>query len=614
MPRRTGERVVTAAVALALLVTAPAAASAATAEPVSLEARLDRDTIAADESVTLEIRLESPEAPSALDLAGDSPFQIVSRTEARQSSFTLGGGGVQARQVFVTTLGLAPSRAGDLILPPVRAVVAGKTYQTRPLSVKVLPAGAARPPPAQQPLDRGGTPFRGWERDLVLDVQVDRREAWLGEQVTLSIWLLSPLGVIQAERFDPPRHEGFWMEELETPRTLQQQIRDVNGVPTRAYLLQRVALFPTRAGALKIGAAEIAVSVRVGGGTLFDPFPTAKRVTRRSAPIPIQVKPLPPGAPAGFEAVNVGQLGMTATASDARVAAGQPVTVRVTASGEGNVRALALPRLPAVAGARGFEPTVSESVAPRGSRLAGSRTIETVLVPDRTGELVVPSLEWSWFDPAAGRYQTARTAELRVAVDAGAPGAAAAAPGTNALAAGLRPIREDGALARRGGPPWRSPLFAALLAVGPLGFAALALADRLRTRAATGEARRRRAGQAAARLLKRARRDAAKGDRAAVLAEVERALLGYASDRLGRPAAGLTRDALGAVLGHAGAHPPAVRALASALDACDLARFGGGGAPDAAVIDAAERALGLLEEADWTPPGGGEPGGKRVLP
>lgn len=595
MRRRTGE-VLRIALALAA---AAAAAEARAADRVLLEARVDRDAIASDEVVTLEIRLEAPQEPSALDLAGESPFRIVSRTEGRQTSFTMGGGSVASRQVFVTTLGLAPTRTGDLAVPPVRAVVGGKTYETRPIAVKVVP-GAARPAPGQARPSGGAATFRGWERDLVLDVQVDRREAWLGEQITMSIWLLSPLGVIQSERFDPPKHEGFWLEELETARTLQQQIRDVNGVPTRAYLLQRVALFPTRAGRLELGPAEIALSVRVGGGTLFDPLPTAKRVTRRSAPIAIRVKPLPPGAPPGFQSVNVGRLALAATASDARVAAGEPVTVRLTASGEGNVRALALPRLPAVPGARAFEPTVSEAVAPRGTRLAGSRTVETVLVPDRTGELVVPALEWPYFDPAAGRYEVARTPALRVAVDAGAPGGARAAPGTNTLAAGLRPIREDASLSRRGAPPWRSPLLAALLALGPLAFAALAAADRVRARAAGGDARRRRAGRTARRLLARARREAGRGDPAAALAEVERALLGYASDRLGRPARGLTREALAAELSRAGAHAPAVRALSHALDACDLVRFGGG-APGAAVLDAAERAVALLEEADLGP-------------
>jgi hypothetical protein len=619
MRRRTGEAeratgargvAIALAAALALALAAPARAGAA---DVRLEARVDRTTVAVGEVLALEVRLESPEPPTALELPDDPAFEIVSRAQSSGQSFAMGPGGVEVRRTLVARLGLAPARAGDLTVPAVVAVVGGKRYQTRPIAVKVLPAGTgtprpgapgpdpdADPDPAPPPRTGGGT-FRGWERDLVLDVQVDRREAFLGEQVTMSIWLYSPLGVVDYQRFSPPGHDGFWSEELETPKTIQPRVRTIRGIPTRAYLLQRVALFPTRAGALELGPAELQLSVRVGGSSAFDPFPEVRRVTRRSAPVAIQVKPLPPGAPPGFESVNVGRLALAATAPDTEVAAGEPVAVRLTASGEGNVRALALPRLPELPGARAFEPTLSEQAAPRGVRFAGARTRETVLVPDRAGELVIPPVEWSWFDPSTARYETARTGELRVKVRPGTPGAAVAlggpAAGSNALLAGLRPIRSDSALARRSGPPWRSPLFVTALVLPPLGLAGLALADRLRARAGATSARRRAAARTARRRLARARRELAGGETGAALAEAARALVAYATDRLGRPAAGLTRDALGAALAGAGAHAPAVRALLDALDRGDGARFGGAGAAEE-VLAAAERALALLEEAD----------------
>ena len=84
--------------------------------------------------------------------------------------------------------------------------------------------------------------------DGPLEVEVDRREAFLGEQVTATVWLLSPVGVAQYEAYRPPPLDGFWVEELERPRQLDFRVRSRNGVPVRAYLVQRLALFPTRAG------------------------------------------------------------------------------------------------------------------------------------------------------------------------------------------------------------------------------------------------------------------------------------------------------------------------------------------------------------------------------
>lgn len=612
--RRAGERrgrvarALLAGAALAALAAAPPARAAG----VRLQATVDRRTVALGDSVLLEIRLESSEAPTSLELPDDPAFQVRSRGQSQESSFAIGTHGVEARRVLVVRADVTPTRAGHLTLPAVVAEVGGKKYESRPIPLQVLPAGAAAPPPSppSRPPPPPGAPddepdaaarggaFRGWEQDLVLAVEPDRREAFVGEQVTVSIWLYSPLGVVEYERFAPPSHDGFWSEELETPRTLQSVVQRRNGLPTRAYLLQRVALFATRAGALTLGPAELRLGVRVGGGSIWNPFPQVARLTRRSAPVAITVKPLPPGAPPGFEPLDVGTLSIEASAPEPRAVAGQPVAIRLTAAGEGNVRTLALPRLPAIPGARAFEPTLSEQVAPRGLRIAGSRTLETVLVPEQAGELVVPPVTWSWFDPQAGRYQTARTAELRIPVLPAAPGGSAVA-GSNALAAGLRPIREDAALSRRAGPPWRSPLLAAALALPPLAFAGCVLLRR-RSRPADPAARRRGAAGRARRRLARARDhglgpDAA--DRAACALEVEQALLGYASDRLGRPALGLTRDALAAALDEAGFPAAAVRGLVLALDLSDAARFGGGGASPDALLPAAERAIELLEQA-----------------
>lgn len=593
MARRTGEAL--ALVALAAVALVPAAARPA---EVRVEASADRHELAADETLTLTIRVEAEDAAASVDLPPELPFTVVSRHTSRTSSFAFGGGGFLRGRTTVLRLELAPKRAGDLVIPPVVAIVAGARQATEPIRVKVRAAGA-RPQGASPPEPRGGS-WRGWERDLVLQVEVDRREVFLGEQVTASVWLLSPVGVIAYERFRPPAYDGFWTEELETPRRLTHRVRTVNGIPTRAYMLQRIAIFPTRAGEVKLGPYEVDVALRVGSASVLSPFGDVRRAQRRSAPVALRVKPLPPGAPRGFDAVNVGRWKLEATASPARVTAGEPVTVRLTVSGEGNVRTLGPPRLPDVPGARRFESTLSDEVAPRGGRLGGSRTVETVLVPAAPGTLEIPAVEWPFFEPRPGRYAVARTRALRVEVLPGvAPAGPVAPTGPAALAAALRPIRVEGALAPRAAAPWSRAPFLALLALPPFLFAALVLRDgwRRRADAAAPGRRARGAGRRAAGRLRAARRQLAAGAPGRALDEIERGLLGYAADRLGRPVAGLTRADLGAALAAEGAPADGVSALAAALDACDAARFGGAAPPDD-VLARAEAALARLERRD----------------
>jgi hypothetical protein len=145
------------------------------------------------------------------------------------------------------------------------------------------------------------------------------------------------------------------------------------------------------------------------------------------------------------------------------------------------------------------------------------------------------------------------------------------------------------------------------LLFGPVGaFLALVGVDRLRERhlAEGGSRRVRVAGKVARRRLATASTLLQGADPAPFFAEVERALIGYCADKLGSPATGLTRDELARALTEAGAHPPALRALAAALDACDAGRFGGQLAREE-LLEVAGRAMATLEEASWQGPGGG---------
>jgi len=621
MPRETGEAAThgmngLASVGRILCAALLAVPTAAAAQAARVQVSFDREEMAADETATLVVRIDAPETPDSIEWPKGAPFEVLSRSESRQSSFSMGGGaGVQMRQTVVYQLTVQPRKAGALEFPPLVVTVRGNKVSSEPARIRVLPAGARPRPqvPQQQPglpgfppgfgpgPRVGGGTWRGWEKDLRLEVELDRKEAWVGQQVTATFWLLSPVGVVATEGQAPPAYDGFWTEEIERPQTLDSTVRTVDGIPLRAYLLQRMALFPTRAGDVELGSYEIKVAVRVGTDSPFDPFPEVRSARRKSEPVTISVKPLPPGAPRGFESVNVGSLKLEASTSETAVPAGQPVTVKVVARGEANVRALSMPRLPDIPGVRRFEPTATDQVSPKGGRLSGARTLETVLVPEKAGDLVVPALSWPVFDPATGKYEVLRTSALTVKVLPGAPVAAAPVAGTNALTAGLRPIRAEGGLRPVAPPPWRGPLYLAVLGLPVVGWMGAAVALRVRERSAApaGARRPRAAGRMARRRLGAARRLLVRGERERFLAEVERALGGFAADRLGAQVAGLTRDELAAALVRAGATPPAVKAFASALEACDAARYGRGATDPHALLAEAERALALLDQSDW---------------
>jgi hypothetical protein len=500
----------------------------------------------------------------------------------------------RALAALALSLAAAPARAGEarLAAAPVPDAPPGPG----------APAPDDELAPDERPRPPGSASWNGWQRDLWLRLRLDRKEAFVGEQVTATLELVSPVRMVGWDAFRPPALEGFWSEDLGA--RVHDRVERMGGAPVRVYTLRKLALFPARAGTLTVEPAELDFRVQIGSRDRSGLVPELRSARRSSRPVSLAVKPLPPGAPPGFEPGNVGEWTLLREAPEGIRPAGEPVVVRLVARGSGNLRALSLPGVPAAQGLQVFDPAVRDAVRPRGGRLGGTRTVETPVALQREGAVVLPAVEWSFFDPRSGRYRTERLPELRL--EAGpAPPAPPAPAGTGALAAELRPLRPGGALAVQRGPAWRTPWFAGAAAAPPLAFLALALAARLRQGFSRGEGARRRRGAAslARRRLAAARRRLAAGDARAANDDVARALEGYAADRLGQPVAGLTREALAAALARAGAHGPAAGLLRRALEASDAGRFGGAAAAED-LLSRAEEAVARLEEAERRRPGG----------
>ena len=610
MSRRTGSAIA------ALLV----ASAAFAAEDVQVSARTDVDEVPLDGTLNLQIT-------AAVSSKGDQPeltlpdlkdFDVVSRSQSEQVAFTFLNNAPSFRRTTVTTVKLAPRREGQLTIEPARVTYKGRTYKTQPITVHALPAGqtpapkrraqAGPPPPLPDPFAEEGSldPFKDMHpesRDLVLRASVDRDRPFVGQQVTYSLYLLARINVSGIDKLQLPRLDGFWSEEVEAPQQLVQEARIIDGVPYRAYLLRKRALFPLRPGKVQIDPAE--VEVMTGFGMLF-----SRSSTRRSSQaVALEVQPLPElRKPAGFDAGNVGSWTLTASVDPVAVAVNQPVTFRLVAQGRGNVRNLALPKLGQISGLRSYDATTNDKETIEQGQVAGTRTVEQLLVPERTGAIEIPSLSMDVFDPAQKVYRAVRTDPIRLDVHAGPanPSSASQVPAQNLLAAGgLRPIRLRMARVSVEPPPWTQSWFWPLLAGGPVAVAAIAGAGRLRRALARDPAEERvKKARSAARARLRGAEELLEAQRrgnasaADFHAEVARALTGYLADKQGIAVAGITREELGRELLARGHPSGTVRAVLGVLDECDRARFAPGGADLSSQEARLERAGRLLGELD----------------
>jgi hypothetical protein len=606
--RRTG-KAATVSLGLALACALVLGGSAQAATPVVTQ-EADRTEVGTDDTFIVTVKAVDAPSGSSILLADNPAIETISTSRGMQSSIQFDGSGPHVRQTATLTVRLRATKPGKLVLGPAELHTSSGMVKSQPLTLTVKPGHVADSRPQQQ---RRNDPFGGLnpfgqdddnpfdaftrrqapsDRDLFIRTELDKREVFQGEQVTLSTWIYARVDLSRVDAVTQPKLDGFWTEDVESPKELTGETRMLDGVPYRAYLLKRLALFPVKAGSREIGAVEADITT----GFLF----AGRREHRASQPLTLKVKPLPPGAPPGFQPSSVGTWTLTTELTSARAELGTPVSLRVLVDGRGNVKDLVVPRPALPVALKLYDPSTTDKVGTSRGRVQGRRVQEYLVLAQQTGTFEIPAMDLPYFDPDSKRYEHARSEPISFTVVPG-PGSApmAVAPGAlgepsarNVLnATALRPLRVQAVLDRPS-PPWRQPWFVTLLLAPPVLFAGVVVSSAVRKARSQADPRtelRRRAQRARGRLSELARRKEPIGD-AGYCAEVDTALRDFLSARLGTNVTGLTREALEARLAEAGAPADVQARLARVQDACDEVRF----APGVARLDRAA----LLADAE----------------
>lgn len=610
------------------------------AQASSFTARLGRNPVGVGETFPFEITLSAEGQAEDYRPPDFKGFRVVAQRPSQSTQIQMGGGGSFMRVTYTWHYDLVATQKGKLTIGGASVRVGGRALTTDKVTVTVVDAGQAPPPPqARQRMPRGIPGFPGsifgfpdlepeeepppptpppaagqgvaaGKRNF-LRVVPSKTKAFVGEQITVE-WFLYL--VERQTNYSPtkePRTDGFWVEELEVPNqnghlALSEQVLD-----GRVYLvgpLARKALFGLRPGKYTITPLEADISRA--------DFFRVQSEHLKAEPTTIEVLPLPPGAPAGFDASAVGQFHLTAEVDRDNVQVGDAITLKVRLEGQGNLHKIPMPTLPKLDGWKVYDPKVTTQLA-RGDAVNGSKTAEYLLLPERPGETTVPALGFSYFNPQKGSYATERTTPIRLTVtgearpqNANAPVASpppAATSGENLLAIQVRPIRNRPALRRDlGAALYHSPFMVAVVAVPPGLLAMVSLLGIARARMSheTEGKRRRKLRRSANKRLRTATAHLQAGKLAPSLAEIERVLREFLTGRIGRTVAGMSHDELRTALASLGATSTLVDGTIAALDTCDRARFAPGSITAEEASAAIDRAGEIIEDFEKLKSGG----------
>jgi hypothetical protein len=606
------------------------AADGAHAGEPSFAARVDRTQVGQGDSFTLEItlsvengRVDNYRAP---DLRG---FRVLAERPSQSTQVQMGGGNTFMRQVYGWHYEVLTLDKGSFSVGPARVRVDGKELRTDKIAISVVDAAQGATTRRSRALPRGipnpGLPFPGFGigddappavdttanhgRRNFLRVQPSKIKTYVGDQIAVDWFLYLTERQDKYSTTAEPRTDGFWVEDRSVPNNRGGLALGEQAYEGRTYLvapLMKKVLFPLHPGRLTISPLESEIS-RV------DFFGATLRTERlKTEPVTIEVLPLPTaGQPPQFDSAAVGHFILQAEVDRDHVNVGEAVTLKLTITGQGNLRKLAVPALPRLDGWKSYEPKVSVSLD-QGERISGSKTVEYLLLPERPGVTTIAPFTLAFFDPEKGSYGSERSNALRIEVSPdGAPAThpagtttgpvAATAPATpggqNVLALDIRPLRNRPTLHRDLGTSfYQSRGLMMVVVMPPVSLALTAFFGFVRERLSkeTDSARRRKLRRLARRRLRTADAHLREGRLGQAFGEIERVLRECLIGKLRQPIAGMSLDELRSTLAQAGLAPELVSATLRALEDCDRARFAPGSLSAQEVSAARDRASELI--------------------
>lgn len=382
----------------------------------------DHDTLEVGESTILNVTFEELEtkAPPQLPPITNATVAYVGPS----SQYMIVNGRTSSSTTY--RYQVTPKQPGEVRLPALSVTAGGKTYTSRPLILKV----------AKSSTTAGG----GGDDEMVgLKLVLPRDEVYYGETFPIEIRLHTALQIRELNPSTPKMElDGFVISKTAGAQQTQTTMNN------RAYavLTWRMSATAAKLGELKLGPAQTEAVIQVPtrqNNRRRDPFgmldeffggAELRRVLLTTATNLVRVIPVPiEGKPPEF-AGAVGKFNLAVEVSSTNVAVGEPITLRLRVSGEGNVESLSAPQLSQTTGWKFYPPSDQfESNDPLG--IQGVKTFEVVIEPESAALKEIPEIRFAYFDPESKKYQTLRHPAIPIRVRASS--VAQAAPSRQAV-------------------------------------------------------------------------------------------------------------------------------------------------------------------------------------
>ena len=519
-------------------------------------------------------------------------FEVLAGPNMSQfQSTTIVNGQVSSKNSISYTYILEATREGKFSIPAAVVKINGRTYTSNSLVIEVVKGDASASSRGSAGSVRA--PKGASNGSVFLRMEVNKSSLYRGEYLiaTLKLYTRADLEGLGEPKF--PSFNGFWNQVVEDNDLRLNFVREkYNNKVYDAAVIRRYVLFPQQVGKLVVDPFELTASIveHTAPQSAFDAFfgggGTRARKRLASAPISVNVKELPTGAPSSFNGA-VGSFTVTASLSKNKVRANDAVNLVVKVSGSGNVKLVEAPKVNFPADFDTFDPKVSDNVKTTAAGSYGVKVFEYSFIPRSQGKYTIPALDFSYFDTKTNRYKTVKTQSQTIDVAPDPTGGARNGLQGGADKESIKLLGQDIKYIKVGSTTltpkgdyffntatyWLVLLLAFVAIVASFMF----LAKRERENADVAFIKNKRANKVAYQRLKKAEVLIKSGDTHGFYEEMLKALWGYLSDKLAIPVSDLSKERAAQLLVSKGADGETIKTLTQIIEECEFARYAPGG-------------------------------------
>ena len=519
-------------------------------------------------------------------------FEILAGPFESRSSYTQIINGKKSSATNLSyTLTLMPSKTGTFKIPGASIVVDGEKIYSNDLTIKVENAENNAQKQNEGGTVTGGGTQRVTSKSIFVRTIVSKTNIYEQEAISVTYKLYTLLDVAQFTGAKLPDFNGFLKQDIEQSQNKQLSAEIYKGRSYGTVVLYQAVLFPQHTGEIEIGKASFTALLRLQNKaqvrSIFDDFfdsYTNVEKTLTAPAVTVKVSELPlAGKPATFSGA-VGNFNLTSTLSSGNLKTNQAATIKVVISGNGNMKLLKNPEIKFPDGFEVYDPKVDNKFSSGSGGVSGTKTIEYMFIPRRSGKFDIPSAELSYFDLNNKTYRTLRTPAYKINVTKGEGGEAVVENFTGKedvtpLAKDIRYLYTGSVKLQPESRPWFGTLPFWMLFLIPLIIAAILFIyfrKHVKENADLAFVKTKKANKVAQKRLRLALKFLEEGKKNQFYEEVMKAVWTYLSDKLVIPVAELNKDNIRLKMNEKGMEKEVTDNFTNILNTCEYASY----APD----------------------------------